>query len=128
MDHRSIQLARVRGLFEVHPEWRPVLWGELSGMPAVDLLNVLAQGRKTGLLLVRSSLGVEHALAIQDGDAYWGEPGDPRATTDALVRLKQGEFALVRAPDLQLQGDAIPVNELLLDSLRRLDEAARVAS
>jgi hypothetical protein len=93
-------------------------------MPPADLLSILAQGRRTGLLLVRTREGAEHALALQDGNAYWGEPGDPRATTDALVRLEQGQFAFVRAPDLQLEGDSIAVNELLLDSLRRLDEAA----
>jgi hypothetical protein len=125
VDHRSVQLPRVRALFGVHPEWRPVLWGDLSGMPAVDLLNILAQGRKSGLLLVRAPDGMEHALALQDGCVHWSDPGSQRDTVDAMVRLQQGAFSFVRATQLSLDGTGTPVHELLLDSLRRLDEQKR---
>ena len=128
MDHRTVQLARVRALFDAHPTWKPVLWGELGGMPAADLLNILAQGRKTGLLLVRTPTGEEHALAMQDGCVHWAEPAAPRETTDALVRMPQGLFSFVRAPDMQLEGEGTPIHGLLLDSLRRLDEETRDAA
>ena len=114
--------------------FRPVLWGELSGMPLPDLLSTLAHSRRTGLLLVRCKEGTERALGVVRGLVTFSassEPGerDLRDVAYSLVRLHQGEFTFLRAEEGVLpEGGGASAQELLLEGLRRLDEETRPAS
>jgi uncharacterized protein DUF4388 len=130
MDHRSFHLAAVHELIGDGSAWKGVLWGDLSGMPIADLLTVLAHNRRSGLLLVRGDDDSERALGILDGIVTWSESSEPaersaRAMAFGLVCLQEGEFALLRGP--VPDGDGPSIQELLLDGLRRLDEAQRLA-
>jgi hypothetical protein len=114
--------------------FRPVLWGELSGMPLPDLLSVLAHSRRTGLLLVRCKEGSERALGVVRGLVTFSassEPGerDLRDVAYGLVRLHQGEFTFLGAQEGVLpEGGGASAQELLLDGLRRLDEETQPVS
>lgn len=133
MDHRSFHLAAVHELIGNGAGFSPVLWGELSGMPLPDLLSVLANSQRTGLLLVRSREGSERALGVVRGQVTWGASSDPaerdvRDVAFGLVRLHNGQFTFLRAPDGVLpEGEGASAQELLLDGLRRLDEETRIA-
>ena len=128
MDHRSFRLAAVHELVGSGEGWKPVLWGDLSGLPLPDLLSVLSHARRTGLLLVRCGENSERALAVVDGRITWaasseGSERDIRDVCYGLVRLHQGLFTMLSAPPGKLPaGDGVSTQELLLDGLRRLDE------
>ena len=134
VDHRSFHLAAVHELVGDGEQFRPVLWGELSGMPLPDLLSVLAHGQRTGLLLVRCKEGSERALGVVRGDVTWAASSEPeehdvREVAFGLVRLHQGEFTFLRAAEGVLpEGRGASATELLLDGLRRLDEETRPPS
>ncbi|HXL40663.1 MAG TPA: DUF4388 domain-containing protein [Myxococcales bacterium] len=131
MDHRTFRLGAVQALLANGKGSAPVLWGELSGLPLSDLLSVLAHGRRTGLLLVRGGDGSERALGVVKGQVTWAassaaEEHDVREVAFGLVRLHQGEFTFLRVPDGMLpEGAGASTTELLLDGMRRLDEATR---
>ena len=131
MDHRTFHLGAVQALLANGKGSAPVLWGELSGLPLPDLLSVLALGRRTGLLLVRGRDGSERALGVVKGQVTWAassaiEEHDVREVAFGLVRLHQGEFTFLRVPDgLLPEGAGASTTELLLDGMRRLDEATR---
>jgi len=128
MDWRSFRLAAVHEMVGPAEGWKPVLWGDLSGFPLSDLLSVLAHAKRTGLLLVRCNLDSERALAIVQGRITWAASSDPaepeiRDVCYGLVRLHGGLFTLLSAPEAALpQGEGASAQELLLDSIRRLDE------
>jgi len=131
VDHRTFHLGAVQALLANGKGSAPVLWGELSGLPLPDLLSVLAFGRRTGLLLVRGRDGSERALGVVKGQVTWAassaiEEHDVREVAFGLVRLHQGEFTFLRVPDgLLPEGAGASTTELLLDGMRRLDEATR---
>ena len=131
MDHRTFHLGAVQALLANGKGSAPVLWGELSGLPLPDLLSVLAFGRRTGLLLVRGRDGSERALGVVKGQVTWAassaiEEHDVREVAFGLVRLHHGEFTFLRVPDgLLPEGAGASTTELLLDGMRRLDEATR---
>ncbi|HEY4883345.1 MAG TPA: DUF4388 domain-containing protein [Myxococcales bacterium] len=131
MDHRTFHLGAVQALLANGKGSAPVLWGELSGLPLPDLLSVLSHGRRTGLLLVRGRDGSERALGVVKGQVTWAassalEEHDVREVAFGLVRLHHGEFTFLRVPDgLLPEGAGASTTELLLDGMRRLDEATR---
>jgi hypothetical protein len=133
VDHRSFHLAAVHELIEEGKSFTPVLWGELSGMPLTDLLSVLSHARRTGLLLVRGQDASERALGIVQGNITWAassalDERDVREVAFGLVRLQQGQFTFLRAPEGILpEREGASATELLLEGLRRLDEERRVA-
>lgn len=129
MDWRSFRLAAVHELIGPAEGWKPVLWGDLAGLPLPDLLSVLTHAKRTGLLLVRCSQDSERALAVVQGRITWSASSDPlereiRDVCYGLVRLHGGLFTFLSAPELALpQGEGgASTQELLLDSVRRLDE------
>jgi hypothetical protein len=129
MDHRSFHLAAVHELVGAGEGWKSVLWGDLSGMSVPDLFNVLSHGRRTGLLLVCGDDATERALGFCHGDATWAASSEPAEHTArdlafGLVRLKGGSFAWMQGP--VPAGEGPTAQELLLDGLRRLDEAERL--
>ena len=128
MDLRTIQHERVRLLLASFPGFRPVMWGEHS----LDLLNMLNQMGRSGLLIVRGEDASERALAFECGDITWAastEPSEGDRIEDVvygLVALQAGAFTFLRGPEGSLAGgERQPTHHLLLDSLRRLDEARR---
>jgi hypothetical protein len=131
VDHRTFHLGAVQALLANGKGSAPVLWGELSGLPPPDLLSVLSHGRRTGLLLVRGRDGSERALGVVKGQVTWAassamEEHDVREVAFGLVRLHHGEFTFLRVPDgLLPEGAGASTTELLLDGMRRLDEATR---
>ena len=133
MDHRSFHLAAVHELVEGVKGFTPVLWGELAGLPLSDLLNVLSHGRRTGLLLVRGDDASERALGVVSGSVTWAassapEERDFREVAFGMVRLINGQFTFLRAPDGALpESEGASATELLLEGMRRLDEEGRVA-
>lgn len=133
MDHRSFHLPAVHALVGDGARFRPVLWGELSGMPLPDLLSALAHSRRTGLLLVRCREGSERALGVVRGLVTFSASSEPserdlRDVAYGLVRLHHGEFVFLSAAEGSLpEGGGASAQELLLDGLRRLDEETRPA-
>jgi hypothetical protein len=83
------------------------------------------------LLLVRGRDGSERALGVVKGQVTWAassaiEEHDVREVAFGLVRLHHGEFTFLRVPDgLLPEGAGASTTELLLDGMRRLDEATR---
>jgi hypothetical protein len=116
-------------------QFRPVLWGEMNSVQAPELFAIVANARKTGVLLVVRD-GVERAFGFEDGDMVFGfstapaEAGDARESVLSLVRAQPGgTFTFLRAP-----GSAVPrsmdparTEEIVLDALRKLDEIRRLA-
>jgi hypothetical protein len=134
VDYRSFHLAAVRALVGDGARFRPVLWGELSGMPLPDLLSALAHSRRTGLLLVRCKEGSERALGVVHGLVTFSASSvaaerDVRDVAYGLVRLHHGDFTFVAAAEGALpEGGGASAQELLLDGLRRLDEETQPGS
>ncbi len=126
MDLRTVQLAEVRQLLTRH-SFRPVLWGDLTGLAASDLLNIFHLGRRTGLLIVRSPID-ERAIGFREGEAVLGRStcdaeADVREVCFGLLREQAGSFVFLRGPIYALPDiEGCDVQELLLDGLRRLDE------
>ncbi len=133
MNWRSFHLAAVHEMIGNAEGWKPALWGDLSVLPLLDLLSVLAHSRRSGLLLVRCEES-ERALAIVAGRITFAASSDPaerdvRDVCYGLVRLHAGLFTLLACPEGALPaGEGASAQELLLDVLRRLDETSVAAA
>ncbi len=126
LDYRTFRLAAVHELITVGHEWKVVLWGELAGMPAADLLNILSHGNRSGILLVHGEDDSERALGLCSGNITWFATSEPveqtaRDLAFGLVRLQKGAFTFLRGA--VPPGEGPTVQEVLLDGLRRLDES-----
>ena len=100
--------------------------GSLQEMSLPDVMQILGNGRKSGLLKVTSGT-LQGVLMFQDGsihDARFGDLGGAEAVY-GLLRLMEGDFAL--EPDTTPVEDVIgiPTHHLLLEAMRRLDEEQR---
>ena len=114
-----------------------MLWGELKSVQAPELFAIVANGRKTGLLLVWRD-GIERAFGFLDGELVFGfstasaETDDARESVLALVRDEPpgGTFTFLRAPAEAVPRSMDPVRteEIVLDAVRKLDETRRVAA
>jgi len=100
--------------------------GSLQEMALPDVMQILGNGRKSGLLKVSSGT-LQGVLMFQDGsihDARFGDLGGAEAVY-GILRLMEGDFAL--EPDTTPVEDVIgiPTHHLLLEAMRRLDEEQR---
>ncbi len=100
--------------------------GSLQEMGLPDVIQILANGRKSGRLKVRN--GPLHGeMMFKDGsihDAVFGDLTGAEAVY-GILRLTEGDFAL--DPDMDAIEDriGIPTHHLLLEAMRRIDEAGR---
>lgn len=100
--------------------------GSLSEMSLPDMVQVLWHGRKTGSLKIRAGAetGEIHFVGGSIYNAMWERQRGAEAFY-AMLRLKEGEFAL----DPNHEAEARVINEspeaLLLEGMRRLDEEVR---
>ena len=100
--------------------------GSLQEMALPDVIQILGNGRKSGLLKV-SNGRLQGVLMFQDGsihDARFGDLGGAEAVY-GILRLMEGDFAL--EPNTTPVEDVIgiPTHHLLLEAMRRLDEEQR---
>jgi response regulator RpfG family c-di-GMP phosphodiesterase len=100
--------------------------GSLQEMSLPDVIQILANGRKSGRLRVSS--GTLHGeMMFQDGSIHDASFGDLQGAEAVygILRLTEGDFAL--EPDNTPVDDAIgiPTHHLLLEAMRRLDEEQR---
>jgi response regulator RpfG family c-di-GMP phosphodiesterase len=100
--------------------------GSLQEMALPDVIQILANGRKSGRLRVRC--GTLHGeMMFQDGSIHDASFGDLEGAEAVygILRLTEGDFALM--PDETPVPDAIgiPTHHLLLEAMRRLDEEQR---
>lgn len=100
--------------------------GSLQEMSLPDVIQILANGRKSGRLQVsHGSLSGE--LVFQDGAIHDSTLGDLRGAEAVygILRFTEGDFAL--EPDNTPVEDiiGIPTHHLLLEAMRRLDEEQR---
>ncbi len=124
----------------------PALAGDLREFPPSDLISLLHQGRRSGILLT-SSGNVERCLVLVDGTVTWVSSSSPtewpRAAMSAeaderareldekaldivcgLLTAGEGSFIFLRVPaNVRLpQVFALDAQSALLEGLRRLDE------
>ena len=100
--------------------------GSLQEMALPDVIQILGNGRKSGLLEVSSGT-LQGVLMFQDGsihDARFGDLGGAEAVY-GILRLMEGDFAL--EPNTTPVEDVIgiPTHHLLLEAMRRIDEEQR---
>ncbi|MDH3845626.1 MAG: DUF4388 domain-containing protein, partial [Myxococcales bacterium] len=100
--------------------------GSLQEMGLPDVIQILANGRKTGRLKVRSGR-LQGEMMFQGGaihDAVFGDLTGAEAVY-GILRLTEGDFAL--DPNMEPIEDRIgvPAQHLLLEAMRRMDEGAR---
>ena len=100
--------------------------GSLQEMALPDVIQILGNGRKSGLLKV-SNGRLQGVLMFQDGsihDARFGDLGGAEAVY-GILRLMEGDFAL--EPNTTPVEDVIgiPTHHLLLEAMRRIDEEQR---
>jgi response regulator RpfG family c-di-GMP phosphodiesterase len=124
----QVVVAKVRHLLEQSHRKREVrgVSGSLEEMSLPDIVQVLHQGRKTGALKL-SSEGKTGAVFFKDGtivDAVWGDEHGEEAFY-AIVCVTKGGFTIdpeAIPPEAAIQ---ISPEMLLLEGMRRLDEASR---
>jgi response regulator RpfG family c-di-GMP phosphodiesterase len=98
--------------------------GSLAEMALPDLVQILWHGRKSGALRIRRALesGEIHFTEGKIVDAVWGKLRGEEAIY-AMLTLAEGEFAM----DPNFKTDAVVITTspeaLLLEGMRRLDEA-----
>ena len=101
--------------------------GSLEEMSLPDMVQILAQGRKTGALKIRSGndTGELHFVTGEIYDAMWGKNRGENAVY-AMLKLRTGDFSL--DPNYKCEKRAIQMSAegLLLEGMRRLDEDSRV--
>jgi len=126
------QHQRVRDFLA--PELVAVLWGELLAVHPTELLGMMSQGRKTGLLFIERE-DVERLFGFVNGEMVLAistaraEGDDVRAAVLGLLRQQTGgTFTFLRGPAGMVPRAFPPLNtqEVVLDSLRKLDETGRL--
>ncbi len=122
----DVVAAKVRQVLTAQrPRGRGVS-GSLSEMSLPDVVQVLANGRKTGRLRVRSS-GRDGEIDFSDGAVWDARFGEQRAHEAfySMLLLSDGEFTL--DPDTRPTQRVIndSAESLLLEGMRRLDEGRR---
>lgn len=100
--------------------------GSLQEMALPDVIQILANGRKSGRLQVTS--GPLHGEMVFQGgsihDASFGDLGGAEAVY-GILRLTEGDFALESNDTPVADAIGIPTHHLLLEAMRRLDEEQR---
>ena len=100
--------------------------GSLTEMALPDVVQILFHGRKSGKLTIAAE-GKRGEILFSDGmifDANFGEHAHEEAFY-AMLRLRDGDFEL--DPNFRPTEQVIQVSpeSLLLEGMRRFDEAAR---
>ena len=100
--------------------------GSLKEMGLPEIVQILWHGRKTGRMKIRSQTeaGEIHFVNGAIYNALWSSLRGEEAFY-AMLKLEDGDFAL--DPNFQAPQQVIQANPeaLLLEGMRRLDEAAR---
>ncbi len=124
----DVVAAKVRQVLDRKPQstgGRGVT-GSLSEMSLPDVVQVLANGRKSGQLTIRSGGQVGHVW-FGDGQIHDARFGDVEAAPAlyAMLALSDGEFTLdpTSTPTRRVIHD--PTESLLLEGMRRMDEGHR---
>jgi pSer/pThr/pTyr-binding forkhead associated (FHA) protein len=106
--------------------------GSIEEIPLPDILQLFAASRKTGLLVVKSAGGRRGNLHIENGQVVCAQfegvaQCRSRKTLSRVLRWKAGTFELRPAKPLPA-GDRLtePMEHLLMDGLRELDEIERL--
>ena len=100
--------------------------GSLQEMGLPDVIQILANGRKDGRLKVRSG-NLRGEMMFQGGsihDAVFGDLTGADAVYE-ILRLTEGDFALDPTTEPIEDRIGIPAHHLLLEAMRRMDEAGR---
>ncbi|MEM7135556.1 MAG: HD domain-containing phosphohydrolase [Myxococcota bacterium] len=100
--------------------------GSLQEMGLPDVIQILANGRKSGSLRVVSGT-LKGEMMFQEGsihDAVFGDLTGAEAVY-AILRLTVGEFELDPGTDPVEDRIGVPTHHLLLEAMRRMDEEAR---
>ncbi len=100
--------------------------GSLQEMSLPDVIQILANGRKSGRLKVQSRT-LRGEMMFQDGsihDARFGDLCGAEAVY-GILRLTEGDFELEADTTAVEDVIGIPTHHLLLEAMRRLDEEHR---
>jgi response regulator RpfG family c-di-GMP phosphodiesterase len=124
----QVVIAKLRRLLEQHQGARRArgVAGSLQEMALPELVQILHHGRKTGLLQLDSD-GQQGRIFFKEGaivDALWGALRGEDAFY-AMVGIESGRFTI--DPGVAPQQETVRANPemLLLEGMRRLDEAKR---
>jgi response regulator RpfG family c-di-GMP phosphodiesterase len=125
----EVLVAKIRQILERRATVTPTagVSGSLTDMAIPDLVQILAQGRKTGRLRITAPGGRTGEVHFLDGRlvnaACDGRTGEEAFY--AMLSIEQGTFALdpdFRPATVLIQASA---EALLLEGMRRIDEAGR---
>jgi response regulator RpfG family c-di-GMP phosphodiesterase len=121
----DVLVAKLRALLDhrAAPRAARGVTGSLREMGLPDMVQVLFHARKCGNLRIRSREGTGE-IHFTDGDvvnALWGELRGEEAFY-AMLRLREGEFALDPAFKAGMRVIQASSEALLLEGMRRLDE------
>ncbi|MEO7094988.1 MAG: HD domain-containing phosphohydrolase [Polyangiales bacterium] len=128
----EILVAKLRKLVEQGAPAKQVasrgVSGSLEEMGLPDMVQILAQGRKTGALKITA--GNERGeIHFVNGEIYNASFGKLKAEDAmyAMIRLRAGDFAL--DPNFKSETRVINMSAegLLLEGMRRLDESSRMS-
>ena len=127
----EILVAKLRKLVEQGAPAKQVasrgVSGSLEEMGLPDMVQILAQGRKTGALKITAG-NEKGEIHFVNGEIFNASFGKLKAedAVYAMIRLRSGDFAL----DPNFKSDARVINMsaegLLLEGMRRLDESSRI--
>jgi response regulator RpfG family c-di-GMP phosphodiesterase len=121
----DVLVAKLKALLDQRMAAKPSrgVSGSLREMGLPDMVQVLFHGRKSGKLRIRAPEG-SGEIHFQDGNvvnALWGELRGESAFY-AMLRLRDGEFALDPAFKPTARVIHTSSEALLLEGMRRLDE------
>jgi hypothetical protein len=109
---------------------RATFAGDLADVQPSELLNFLHQGRRSGVLLARTS-GVDRAIVFINGNIAWARSTSPSERLAGvgevflgLLVARAGTFAFLQGVNRAALPAAFSLDTqaMLLDGLRRLDE------
>jgi CheY-like chemotaxis protein len=102
--------------------------GNLADMGLVDLIQTLEKGRKSGELRIQGPGGRPASIYVSDGNVIDCEVGK-LVGEDAFVKIltwQEGEFGIAFKAIQRQRRITISTQNLLLESLYRIDECPRV--
>jgi response regulator RpfG family c-di-GMP phosphodiesterase len=123
----EVLVAKVRQLLAQRSARQPrAVAGSLAELGFADVVQVLAQGRKSGVLRIQhgAETGEVHFVEGAIVHAAWGTHSGEAAFYQ-MVRLQAGEFALDPSARSVQRTITASAEMLLIEGMRLLDEAAR---
>lgn len=123
----ELVVAKTAQLIEAGPRRRGGLAGSLRDVALPDVIQALGNGRKTGLLRVTAggTTGEIHFLEGMIANASFGAHAREEAIY-AMLALKDGDFSLDAAFKPKERVITGGIESLLLEGMRRIDEAGIV--